>query len=155
MTRLLRQSEGALKLVIVVLGLEILDIGGNPIGNAGVRLIAKLITLEETLVEVHVDHVGFNEEGAHELLRAMEMRLNNGQPMRTIWAHGNDISDDFLTSLTNLCRNRHENAAIDGGSSDEDDCDHNDRSHTSINLNRTVFGMPRSVKRERSKRLSA
>ena len=25
----------------------------------------------------------------------------------------------------------------------------------SINLNRTVFGMPRSVKRERSKRLSA
>ena len=111
-------------------GLEILDIGGNPIGNDGVRLIAKLITLEETLVEVHVDHVGFNEEGAHELLRAMEMRLNNGQPMRTIWAHGNDISDDFLTSLTNLCRNRYGNAAIDGGSSDEDDCDHDDRSHT-------------------------
>ena len=85
------------------------------------RLIAKFITLEEMLVEVHVDHVGFNEEGAQELLRAMETRLNNGQPMRMVWARGNNISDDFLTSLTNLCRITNGNAAIDGGSSDEDD----------------------------------
>lgn len=111
-------------------GLEILDIGGNPIGNAGVRFIAKLIEIEELLVEVHVDHVGFDEEGAQELLRAMEMRLNNNQPLRTIWAHGNNISDDLLTSLTNLCRTKNDHTVtVNGESSDEDDCD-DDAFHT-------------------------
>ena len=110
-------------------GLEILDIGGNPIGNTGVRVIANLITREEMLVEVHVDHVGFNEEGAQELRRAMETRLKNGQPMRMVWAHGNNISDDTLTSLTNLCRITNGTTVTDEESSDEDDRD-KDTSHT-------------------------
>lgn len=85
-------------------GLEILDFGGNPIGNEGVRAIAELIMVEESLVEVHVDHVGIDEEGAIDLKNALETRLKIGKPMRTIWAHGNNITDDLLTSITNLCR---------------------------------------------------
>ena len=88
-------AEALATLVETHAGLEVLDVGGNQIGDDGCAAIAKAIhrsAKTSKLIEIHLDHNQITDVGAELLLRAMTARREANNPMRTLWINGNDIS---------------------------------------------------------------
>jgi Ran GTPase-activating protein (RanGAP) involved in mRNA processing and transport len=87
--------------------LEVVDIGGNMIGDDGCVAIAEAIEMADhttsSLIELHLDHSGITRIGAEVLLRALQVRLAVGKPLRSLWLHGNSIDDELVISIMQCC----------------------------------------------------
>ena len=107
-------ADGAVALARLVEShgrLEVLDAGGNDLGDDGCTMIAEAIFRSANtskLIELHIDHNHIADVGARALLRALQRRREVGNPLRTLWINGNKIDDDLATSIMECCSGRYE-----------------------------------------------
>jgi len=101
-------SEGATSVARLIAehsALEVLDIGGNLIGDSGCVALANALQSSchtSKLQELHLDHNGITGVGAQILLLALETRKRVGRPLRSLWLHGNHIDDDLMFQIMGM-----------------------------------------------------
>ena len=86
--------------------LEVLDVGGNKMGDEGCLVIAQALeesAMTSKLVELHLDHNDISEEVAQALKRAVKTRFDAGRPLRALWLHGNNLSEDSVADIATYC----------------------------------------------------
>lgn len=99
-------AKALARLVEVHGALEVLDSGGNGIGDDGCVAIAEAISRSvnaSRLIELHLDHNSISNIGARALLSALRERQAAGNPLRTLWINGNQIDDTLARELTECC----------------------------------------------------
>ncbi|XP_065887341.1 NACHT, LRR and PYD domains-containing protein 3-like isoform X2 [Dysidea avara] len=75
--------------------LEVLDMGGNPIGDDGLSLVIDCLQHNKTLTKLYVYECGLSAKGARCIGELLKLNCN----LKELWLGYNDIGDDGISAI--------------------------------------------------------